>query len=119
METYGKEITSEDLAKAGINEAFYNNQSYDNPIIEKQLFQAGIIKEKDVQAPIIKDIEAAQSGESLAGQLLAAPLGIAGFGNTAGYNELTILEMICFQKPNTYTGQEWLDKTKSDKKVLL
>jgi len=115
METYGKEITSEDLAKAGINEGFYN-QSYDNPIIEKQLFQAGIIKEKDVQAPIIKDIEAAQSGESLAGQLLAAPLGIAGFGNTAVAD---YIRDDMFQKPNTYTGQEWLDKTKSDKKALL
>jgi hypothetical protein len=115
IETYGKEITSEDLAKAGVNEAFYN-QSYDNPIIEKQLFQAGIIKEKDVQAPIIKDIKAAQSGESLPGQLLAAPLGLMGFGDTAVAD---YIRDDMFQKPNTYTGQEWLDKTKSDKKELL
>tara|TARA_R100001082_G_scaffold31692_1_gene16262 strand:- start:2604 stop:4187 length:1584 start_codon:yes stop_codon:yes gene_type:complete len=87
METYGREISEADLAKAGINEAYYN-MNFDSPIIQNQLFQSGVVDEKNVPAPIIK----------------------ADFPATS---------LNTFLKPNTYSGQEWLDKQAADKAAAI
>ena len=121
IETYGKEITSDDLAKAGVNEAYYN-MNFDTPIIQKQLFESGVIKEKDVQAPIVKDVEAAQSG-NLAGQIAGVPLDLIGFmgGNLVpGYENMTdYVKNRAFVPQKTYTGTEYLDKLAADKQTAI
>lgn len=121
IETYGKEITSDDLAKAGVNEAYYN-MNFDTPIIQKQLFESGVIKEKDVQAPIVKDVEAAQSG-NLAGQIAGVPLDLIGFmgGNLVpGYENMTdYVRNRAFVPQKTYTGTEYLDKLAADKQTAI
>ena len=55
IETYGKEITSDDLAKSGVNEAYYN-MNYDTPLVQQQLLKDGVLEEKDVQAPIVNNL---------------------------------------------------------------
>ena len=77
LETYGKEITSDDLAKAGINEAYYNMNA-DSPIVIKQLIEKGVIspdqktfpnfQEKDSVIPTertFKDVMADASADAL------------------------------------------------------
>ena len=121
METYGREITPADLAKAGISESWYE-QRYDTPIVQKQLFQADVIDEKNVQTPIVKDVEAARSG-NLFGQLVGAPVDLAGklgLNVVPGYNEWAdYIRNEAFVKPNTYSGQEWLDKQAADKATAI
>ena len=48
LQTYGKEITLDDLAKADINPAFYN-QKFSTPIIQQQLLKAGVLENEQVQ----------------------------------------------------------------------
>ena len=76
IETYGKEITSDDLAKAGVNEAYYN-MNFDTPIIQKQLFQSGVIEEKDVQAPIVNNVNIEPRG-NLLNQIASVPIDFFG-----------------------------------------
>ena len=124
IETYGKEITSDDLKKAGINEAFYN-QKFSTPIIQQQLFKSGVIEEKDVQAPIVKDVKAAQSG-NLPGQIAAAPLDLLGFLTGAnqldGYSDMTDYvrnEAFAPQQQTKYTGEEWANNIATKNKEAL
>ena len=114
IETYGKEITDDDLAEAGINVAWYRDNP-DTPLAQKALLDAGIIKEKDVAAPIVNMTNIEPKG-NIWGQLAAAPFGLAGFGNTSMAD---YIREDLFTKPNTYTGQEWLDKQASDKATAL
>jgi len=48
LQTYGKEITADDLAKADINPAFYN-QKFSTPIIQQQLLKSGVLQNEQVQ----------------------------------------------------------------------
>ena len=123
IETYGKEITSDDLEKAGVNEAYYN-MNFDTPIIQQQLFKSGVIEEKDVQAPIVKNVEAAQSG-NLLGQLLGAPVdfgGVLGLNMIPGYNDFGDYvrnEAFAPQQQTKYTGEEWANNMATQNKKAL
>ena len=123
IETYGKEITSDDLEKAGVNEAFYN-QKFSTPIIQQQLFESGVIEEKDVQAPIVKNVKAAQSG-NLLGQLLGAPVdfgGVLGLNMIPGYNDFGDYvrnEAFAPQQQTKYTGEEWANNMATQNKKAL
>ena len=123
IETYGKEITEDDLAKANINPSYYE-ANMSTPLIQKQLFQSGVIDEKDVQAPIVKDVEAAQSG-NLAGQIAAVPLDVAGFMGAnlvPGYTDMTDYvreKAFAPQQQTQYTGEEWTNKVAGDKELAL
>ena len=101
IETYGKEITSDDLAKAGVNEAYYN-MNFDTPIIQKQLFQSGVIEEKDVQAPIVNNVNIEPRG-NLLNQIASVPIDF--FGLMA--DQVRNFDPIPTKQ---YTGQEFVDE---------
>jgi len=55
METYGREITSDDLASAGINEGYYN-MNMSTPLVQQQLLKTGVIEKDSVQPAISERI---------------------------------------------------------------
>ena len=112
IETYGKEITSDDLAKAGVNEAYYN-MNFDTPIIQKQLFQSGVIEEKDVQAPIVNNVNIEPRG-NLLNQIASVPIdffGLMGGNMIPGYTSMADQVRNFDPIPTKqYTGQEFVDE---------
>ena len=116
IETYGKEITSDDLAKSGVNEAYYN-MNYDTPLVQQQLLKEGILEEKDVQAPIVNNLNIEPKG-NLAGQIAATPLALAGFLGAdliPGYTDMTdYVREKAFVPQTQYTGPEFMEKMQAD-----
>ena len=116
IETYGKEITSDDLAKSGVNEAYYN-MNYDTPLVQQQLLKDGVLEEKDVQAPIVNNLNIERKG-NLPGQIAAAPLALAGFLGAdliPGYTNMTdYVREKAFVPQTQYTGPEFMEKMQAD-----
>ena len=112
IETYGRELTSDDLAKAGVNEAYYN-MNYNAPIIQQQLFKAGVLEEKDVQAPIVNNANIEPRG-NLLNQIASVPIDLFGFmggdlipGYTSMADQVRNFDPIPTKQ---YTGQEFVDE---------
>ena len=117
IETYGKEITSDDLAKSGVNEAYYN-MNYDTPLVQKQLLQEGVLEEKDVQAPIVNNLNIERKG-NLPGQIAAAPLDLIGLVSGLNYfepysNMTDYVREKAFVPQTQYTGPEFMEKMQAD-----
>ncbi len=116
IETYGKEITSDDLAKAGINEGYYSSD-YNTPLVQQQLLKTGVLEEKDVQAPIVNNLNIEPKG-NLAGQIAATPLALAGFLGAdliPGYTDMTdYVREKAFVPQTQYTGPEFMEKMQAD-----
>jgi len=94
METYGKEITSDDLATAGINEGYYN-MNMSTPLVQQQLLKTGVIKEP--VSPTIKS-----------------------FDDSAGMDKAPLVNQnFSLPQQTTYTGDEWKNKIAEDKAIAL
>ena len=117
IETYGKEITSDDLAKSGVNEAYYN-MNYDTPLVQQQLLKDGVLEEKDVQAPIVNNLNIERKG-NLPGQIAAAPLDLIGLVSGLNYfepysNMTDYVREKAFVPQTQYTGPEFMEKMQAD-----
>ena len=144
LETYGKEITSEDLAKANINEAWYN-QNPDTPIVQQALLNAGIIT-KDMVDPEIakqnKNLEvkktsdpktktlsdfyeditwqnAVKGGKNVVDKA-AYWSGADAIADALTWGTDKVLKKTTGWEPwSEYTGEEWTNKIAADKELAL
>ena len=55
IETYGREITDDDLAKANISPSYYN-MDFSTPLVQQQLLKSGVIEKDSVQPAISERI---------------------------------------------------------------
>jgi hypothetical protein len=149
LETYGKEITSDDLAKANINEAWYN-MNLDTPIAQQALLKAGIIT-KDMVDPAIAEITNVQEKDSVdigtkespdmktlsnfydnitwenavkagknVGEKAASWSGADAISDALTWGTDKILNKATGWEPwSNYTGEEWTNKIAGDKELAL
>ena len=91
--------------------------NYDTPLVQQQLLKEGILEEKDVQAPIVNNLNIEPKG-NLAGQIAATPLALAGFLGAdliPGYTDMTdYVREKAFVPQTQYTGPEFMEKMQAD-----
>ena len=91
--------------------------NYNTPLVQQQLLKAGVLEEKDVQAPIVNNLNIEPKG-NLAGQIAATPLALAGFLGAdliPGYTDMTdYVREKAFVPQTQYTGPEFMEKMQAD-----